>query len=90
MGGCTSAEANSKTPASAAPRVTITEGVTARGKLSRAIGGPVPVNAFLGIPYAAPPVGKLRFCHPEPIELWKGERDCTKFGKYSMRFYFKK
>lgn len=35
---------------------------------------------FLGIPYAAPPVGKLRFLPPISPEAWKGTLDCTKFG----------
>jgi len=38
------------------------------------------VNAFLGIPYAAPPVGNLRWRAPEPAARWKGVRDATKFG----------
>ena len=35
---------------------------------------------FLGIPYAKPPVGELRFAPPEPVEAWKGARDATAFG----------
>jgi para-nitrobenzyl esterase len=38
------------------------------------------VKAFLGLPYAAPPVGDLRWKAPEPPAKWKGERDATKFG----------
>jgi len=38
------------------------------------------VKAFLGLPYAAPPVGELRWKAPEPPAKWKGERDATKFG----------
>ncbi|CAN7980048.1 unnamed protein product, partial [Ixodes pacificus] len=30
------------------------------------------VNAYLGIPYAEPPIGKLRFKRPSPIPAWKG------------------
>lgn len=33
-----------------------------------------------GIPYAAPPVGALRFRAPEPVEPWDGVRDATRFG----------
>jgi|SRR5580698_3544883 para-nitrobenzyl esterase len=40
------------------------------------------VNAFLGIPYAAPPVGDLRWKAPEPPAKWKGMRDATKFGAH--------
>jgi para-nitrobenzyl esterase len=40
------------------------------------------VKAFLGVPYAAPPVGDLRWKAPEPPVKWKGERDATKFGAH--------
>src|SRR5580698_11632149 len=40
------------------------------------------VNAFLGIPYAAPPVGDMRWKAPEPPAKWKGTRDATKFGAH--------
>lgn len=30
------------------------------------------VDAFLGIPYAMPPVGKYRFRHPKPVDPWPG------------------
>ena len=40
------------------------------------------VNAFLGLPYAAPPVGDLRWKAPEPPAKWKGDRDATKFGAH--------
>jgi para-nitrobenzyl esterase len=36
--------------------------------------------AFRGIPFAAPPVGELRWKAPQLPASWKGVRDATKFG----------
>jgi para-nitrobenzyl esterase len=36
--------------------------------------------AFLGVPYARPPVGELRFMAPQPLEAWSGVRDALAFG----------
>lgn len=38
------------------------------------------VQIFKGIPYAAPPVGDLRWKEPQPVKAWKGVRKCTEFG----------
>ena len=35
---------------------------------------------FKGIPFAAPPVGKLRRKAPQPVIPWTGARDRSKFG----------
>nr|XP_046245260.1 acetylcholinesterase-like [Scatophagus argus] len=48
-----------------------------KGKLLSVSGGDV--RAFLGIPYGKPPLGKLRFRAPEPVEAWQGVRDAIKF-----------
>jgi para-nitrobenzyl esterase len=40
------------------------------------------VRAFLGLPYATPPVGDLRWKAPQPPAKWKGERDATKYGAH--------
>jgi para-nitrobenzyl esterase len=38
------------------------------------------VYVYKGIPYAAPPVGNLRWKPPQPLSPWEGVRECTKFG----------
>jgi para-nitrobenzyl esterase len=43
------------------------------------------VKAFLGLPYAAPPVGGLRWKAPQPPLPWKGERDATRFGAHCVQ-----
>lgn len=38
------------------------------------------ITAFCGIPYAAPPVGALRWRAPQPPEKWAGVRVCDRFS----------
>src|SRR5215471_13980724 len=38
------------------------------------------VDEFLGLPYAAPPTGNLRWRPPAPPAAWAGVRDATQFG----------
>src|SRR5215471_2112504 len=69
---------------------------SARGGQAAASGGPVAVTAngavrglangavdeFLGIPYAAPPLGALRWQPPQPAASWSGVRDATQFAPH--------
>lgn len=51
------------------------------GKVRGAIvGADQDVHAFKGIPFAAPPVGELRWKEPQPVQSWEGVRDCFEFG----------
>lgn len=43
------------------------------------------VCAFKGIPYAAPPVGELRWKPPQPAANWSGVRKAEKFGPRAMQ-----
>ena len=43
------------------------------------------VRSFLGIPYAAPPVGDLRWQPPVPAAKWTGVRKATEFGAHCMQ-----
>ncbi|MGO9020553.1 MAG: carboxylesterase/lipase family protein [Syntrophobacteraceae bacterium] len=40
------------------------------------------MNEFLGIPYAAPPVGALRWQPPQPAAAWQGQLDATQFANH--------
>jgi len=43
------------------------------------------VLSFLGIPYAAPPVGDLRWKAPQPAAKWSGVRKSAEFGLHCMQ-----
>jgi para-nitrobenzyl esterase len=61
-----------------APAVSVTGGKV-RGAVSG--GGAV----FKGIPFAAPPVGDLRWREPMPVKAWQGVRDGTQFSSRCMQ-----
>ncbi|HOW67738.1 MAG TPA: carboxylesterase family protein [Candidatus Paceibacterota bacterium] len=38
------------------------------------------LRVFKGIPFAAPPIGELRWKAPQPVQPWEGIRSAKKFG----------
>ena len=62
------------------------ENVREEGPVVRTTEGPVRgfvrsgVSVFLGIPYAAPPVGNLRWRPPQPVEHWDNPLDATHYA----------
>ena len=67
-------------PAHAAPwaRVKIDTGALAGASDSKVV-------AFKGIPFAAPPVGDLRWRPPQPAKPWRGVRKATEYGHDCMQ-----
>ena len=71
--------ATSLTPGAwAQDRVTIADG-TLQGTASAG------VYSFKGIPFAAPPVGDLRWRPPQPVQPWAGARPADNFGPRAMQ-----
>jgi len=58
---------------------------TATGTVKGAASADGRVRIFKGIPYAAPPVGDLRWKEPQPAAAWEGVRDATEFGRQCMQ-----
>jgi para-nitrobenzyl esterase len=59
------------------------------GLVSGIPGSNTGVRVFRGIPYAAPPVGKLRWSDPEPAAHWDGVRKADEFGANCMQSAFR-
>jgi len=55
------------------------------GMISGAATGSAEVRVFKGIPYAAPPVGDLRWRAPKPVAHWEGTRQADQFGPVCMQ-----
>ena len=43
------------------------------------------IRTFKGIPFAAPPVGELRWRAPQPAESWEGVREATGYGMHCIQ-----
>ena len=56
------------------------------GGIVRGIRGNNPVyTVFKGVPYAAPPVGELRWRPPQPVVPWEGVRYCAEYRDIAMQ-----
>lgn len=62
-------------------RVTVEEGQLAGVPASPGS----PIRVFRGVPYAAPPVGPLRWKPPQPGPFWLGVRQADTFGPSAMQ-----
>uniref|UniRef100_A0A7M4EBN1 Carboxylic ester hydrolase n=1 Tax=Crocodylus porosus TaxID=8502 RepID=A0A7M4EBN1_CROPO len=63
------------------PQLFVSQG-RLQGTQARVKGTDRLVNVFLGIPFAKPPVGSLRFAPPEPPEPWTDVRDATSYPPF--------
>jgi para-nitrobenzyl esterase len=64
----------------AADRVKIDDGT-----LEGTVNADSSVRIFRGVPFAAPPVGNLRWQAPQPVQPWKGLRKADEFGGYCVQ-----
>jgi len=67
-------------PAVASDRTRVTEGMLRGATMSA-------VTTFKNIPFAAPPVGGLRWRPPQPAKSWAGVRDATRYGPMCMQMH---
>lgn len=58
---------------------------TANGVVEGVVSADGKVRTFKGIPYAAPPVGPLRWKAPQPVTPWKGVRKAVDYGARCMQ-----
>lgn len=61
-----------------APQVKTTNGIVEGINVSG-------ISSFKGVPFAAPPVGELRWKAPAPVSNWSGVRKADKFGPRAMQ-----
>jgi len=45
------------------------------------------LHIYKGIPFAAPPVGDMRWKPPQPAAPWQGVKECTEFGPAPMGYF---
>jgi para-nitrobenzyl esterase len=66
--------------------VTATEAVTVDGgQITGYYNEDSSVKIYKGIPYAAAPVGELRWKAPQPVESWDGVKECTEWSASAIQ-----
>lgn len=55
------------------------------GRIEGTTGKDGTIKIFKGIPFAAPPVGQLRWQEPQPVIPWSGTKHCVTFGPSPMQ-----
>ena len=55
------------------------------GVLEGTVGTDPSVRVFKGVPFAAPPVGDLRWKAPQPVRAWTGVRKADEWGTHCMQ-----
>ena len=55
------------------------------GHISGTVNSAGDVHIFKGIPFAAPPVGTLRWKEPQPVKPWTGVKKCDTFSASPMQ-----
>jgi para-nitrobenzyl esterase len=68
------------------PRAQVREADVTGGKIAGVAANGI--VSFKGIPFAAPPVGALRWKAPQPVKPWTGVRDASKFGPACIQAAF--
>jgi len=63
---------------------------TATGLLAGVPGSDPSVMVYKGVPFAAPPVGNLRWRAPQPAAAWTGVRQADQFGANCMQLIVEK
>ena len=58
---------------------------TDQGKVQGKMSADNQTRDFLGIPFAAPPVGPLRWKPPQPAAKWHGTRQAKSYGSHCMQ-----
>jgi len=75
--------------AAAPPVLPSSESVTLdSGRVSGVAGNDPAVLVYKGIPFAAPPVGDLRWREPQPVKAWTGVRAADAFGPHCLGRFF--